>query len=424
VSRASAIAAALVALAVSCAPAHASDVVRVKLGSSLQDLVVGTDGGAWVQIYGPKGVVVGRALPGGGFRTSGTGFGSTASAVGPDGQAWFRTGPGEYARSDAAGATTRVEIPRGPTLGKAMATGPDGTLWNLTLTGGRFAHVTPQGTVTYTATHVPKCEDDNQPLTIATERATDGAMWIIDHGCERLLRVTATATSVVALGVDVIAPDAAGGVWFAASFPSQEVGHVDTAGTVRRFELPDSMLARDVAAAPDGSAWFALGECVLARVSPAGEVTTVPAPLPAEEVGFDPAGGLWLASTTRLVHLAPGEPPGPCDSTAPFVRITGESSGRVSLKALRRGLRISVREPAVIEVAGYAYANDEEANPLRGTHDVERVLAHAGSFRYRLPAAVLRKLAAGRSPMLELVISARDAEGVESGTQSRLRITR
>jgi hypothetical protein len=168
----------------------------------------------------------------------------------------------------------------------------------------------------------------------------DGAMWIVDQGCERLLRVTTTGTSAVARGqhVEAIAPDADGGMWFVAVPPSHEVGHVDAAGTVKRFEIEDAP-ATDVAVAPDGSAWFALDTCRLARVTLAGDVTMTPAPIPARRLGFDPAGGLWLASHTRLVHVAPGEPAGPCDDRAATLRISpGQDGGTISLKALRRGL--------------------------------------------------------------------------------------
>jgi streptogramin lyase len=427
VSRAS-VAIAVAGLALFAAPARAADVTRVTLGSTIEDLVVGPDGGAWVEIYRPRGQAIGRALPGGGFRTSGSRYAATGSALGPDGQAWFKMGSRDYVRSDGAGGLTRVELPDGPALARPMATGPDGTLWNLTATGGRFAHVTPQGTASYTATRLPKCLDtDAEPLFMDVVRASDGAMWIFDVGCERVIRVTATEATVVPVAnrLGSIAADAGGGIWFAPVDGAVVAGHVDAGGTVKRYLLADPG-ATDLAVAPDGSAWFTFGTCTLARVSPAGEVATVPAPVPAQRLGFDPVGGMWLASRTRLVHVVPGEPSGPCDDRAPSVRVT-PARGKVSLKALRRGVRIAIGEPAAVEVSGYPFGDPDE-DALRGAPVIKRVLTRAGSLRYRLPASVLhqiaRRLATGHRPGLALYIKVSDAEGVENVVQVTLRAKR
>jgi hypothetical protein len=77
----------------------------------------------------------------------------------------------EYVRSDGTGNVTHLELPDGPRLNRLIATGPDGTLWNLTSTGGRFAHVTPQGAVTYSATGVPTCANSDSPIFMGLERA-------------------------------------------------------------------------------------------------------------------------------------------------------------------------------------------------------------------------------------------------------------
>ena len=427
-SRVRTIAAACTALALFAAPAHASDVARVKLGSTIEHLITGTDGGAWVEIDRPTGDAIGRALPGGGFRTAGLEDGPIASALGPDGQAWFRTDEREYVRSDGAGNLTTVgPLPDGPRLGRPIATGPDGTLWNLTPTGDRFAHVTPLGTVSYNASRVPACAPPDEPILIRMERAADGAMWIIDWGCERLLRVTATEAQVIEgfdEDPDAIAADATGGMWFSTDSPSAGVGHVDAAGTVTRFKL-DDYAASDVAVAPDGSAWFALEACRLARVTMAGDVTMAPAPIPARELGFDPAGGLWLASNARLVHVAPGESFGPCDNRAATVRVS--PSRAVSVKALRRGLRIVVREPAALEVSGFP-VDDAGGDPWAAAPFVSRVMPRAGALRYRVPAAHLRRfarrLAEGKRPEFGLLIAVTDAEGNRNVVQRRVRVTR
>ena len=68
---------------------------------------------------------------------------------------------------------------------------------------------------------------------------------------------------------------------------------------------------------------------------PGGEVTTAPAPIPARRIGFDPAGGMWLASAPRLVHVAPARRSGRATSVRRRSASTA-AAATVSLRALRR----------------------------------------------------------------------------------------
>jgi len=61
----------LAALALA-APAQAGVVAEMKVGSSLDDLIVGPDGGAWVFLDRRGASAVGRAEPDGRFRTTAT----------------------------------------------------------------------------------------------------------------------------------------------------------------------------------------------------------------------------------------------------------------------------------------------------------------------------------------------------------------
>jgi hypothetical protein len=152
-----------------------------------------------------------------------------------------------------------------------------------------------------------------------------------------------------------LASDPAGGVWVSGEL-DRTVVHVDAAGAVRSFALPDRVgWTDDVAAAsersgdePSGrgsaSGWFAAPSCRLLRVTPAGELTTTRAP-----VHVDPSGGLWLRGEVRLAHLAPGERAIPCDTRAPSVRIT-PGGERISLRRLRRLGAFTVREPVSIKL--------------------------------------------------------------------------
>ena len=68
-------------------------------------------------------------------------------------------------------------------------------------------------------------------------RAADGSVWASDPGCDRLVRVAPDGTSsVVELteGPEELAPDPAGGVWYAATLDGFG-GHVDAAGRVSRI---------------------------------------------------------------------------------------------------------------------------------------------------------------------------------------------
>ncbi len=59
------LAVALIALALLPASASAGDVAHVSLGSEIESLVAGPDGGAWVGIERPNGHAIGRASPAG-----------------------------------------------------------------------------------------------------------------------------------------------------------------------------------------------------------------------------------------------------------------------------------------------------------------------------------------------------------------------
>ena len=432
-SRARALGLAVALLAVSAPTARAGDVAQVRLGSTLVDLVVGTDGGAWVQIMRERGSdAIGRAFPDGRFVTAGVEDYPESAALGPDGQAWFKTDAREFVRSDAAGALSALRLPgTRPFLGQALATGPDGALWVLTPRGDRLAHVTPAGAVTYTPAAIPACERTEfgtagSPIFMSMQRASDGAMWIVDNGCSRFVRVAAAGTTqfpVMLPDPGEAAPDAAGGMWFA----GEEPGHVDAAGRVRRFRLPGGS-ASGVAVAPDGSAWFATAFCRLARITPDGEVTSAPTPIPAQRIGFDPAGGMWLASSTRLVHVAPGEGFGACDETAPSVRVNG-GRDRISLRELRRGVRVVLREPAVVTPLLF-FADDEDDDSFAAAGPPPIIVEQAAgrTLRVTIPARRFarfrRMLAAGKRPLLGLNLRLSDRDGNTTLEQFPLRVRR
>ena len=150
-----------------------------------------------------------------------------------------------------------------------------------------------------------------------------------------------------------------------------------------------------------------------------------------QRLAFDPAGGLWLASEARLVH-APVDALGGsrCDDSAPSARIglAGRAlRDRVSLAALRRsgGLRVSVREPAVISVGALLQTGGE----IVGSVDPkERVIrsARGGAARVRFSGRlrdIAEAVAAGRRATISIVFGATDSEGNSDLDVIRLRVT-
>jgi len=328
-------------------PAQASDVARIPLDSRIESLVAGPDGGAWVGVrrQGGGGSAIGRAGPDGSFRTMPTRFAPREATVGPDGQAWFITARDRLARADTAGNVSFV----GPvdvgedSLGGGLATGPDGHLWTATSRARPgLARITPQGAVAAAPQRFPGCQETVGLNDVV--RAADGHVWVSDGFCDRVARIAPDGTtSVVELAdsPEVLAADGVGGVYYAASLRGFG-GYVDAAGRVTRIASEES--ATDVAVAPDGGVWFALGRCAVARLN-GGALELRRTTIPAQRLAFDPAGGLWLASFNRLVH-APVDALGDsrCDDRPPRVRVTPGAGGRVSLAALRPAgsLRVSV----------------------------------------------------------------------------------
>jgi streptogramin lyase len=389
-------------------PARADDVTQVSLGSEIESLVAGSDGGAWVGINRPSGYAIGRADAAGGFRTTAVEEGlSGAASLGPDGQAWFGGFLRVLLRADAAGGVTRV----GPfdDFREAIGAGPDGTLWSVAGDAGRITHVRPDGVATTTPLTLPGCRIVSAFTDL--QRAADSAMWLADIGCGVVIRVAPDGTRrTFDLGIeespDALAPDAAGGVWFTER-TDEIVGHIAADGTITRARLPSNRgFATDVATAPDGSAWFAFGRCFLGRLTPGGSVTFMPAPIPARRLAFDPAGGVWYASAARLVHNTSATA---CDDRPPNVRVS--RIGR--LEALRRGIRVTVREPSYVSaMAFYEFGPDI---PTETGRNLNKALPRGGTVTYRVPARWLRRyeraLARGDRPEISFYVFASDREG-------------
>lgn len=398
----------IIVVLVLAAPARAADVARVGLGSQIDELVAGSDGGAWVRITrGPRSVV-GRAGPDGRFVTNAAPEPLRALAIGPDGLAWLIGERRAILRSDTGGNLERVgafpvdEPPPGD-----LAAGPDGTLWTPAHDGKAFGRVTREGVVSFTPFGAP-CAGSGAD---AVAPAPDGSVWFADFVCHRLVRAAPDGTwSAIPVGdatAELLAPDATGGAWYASG---RSIAHTGGA----RFVLPEEVEAEvsGLAVGPDGAAWAATGLCRLVRVTAAGELTLVPAPIGARHIAFGP-NGRWLASGARLVDGDTAT--GACDDRGPDARVT--PSRRISLAALRRrGVRFTVREPAHLNLD--TRLGDERT----------RVLQRGGTLRYIPSRARLRRVARrvadrGRTTVW-YTLAATDRDGNTWHTDGEIEVTR
>ncbi len=411
-----------VALALAAQPAPAVEVAHLGLGSEFGAPVVGPDGGAWVPIdrsaaeydrgESDPDDALGRAMPDGTFRLAVVDgrLSPTGAVLGPDGQAWFPVGL-SIDRFDAAGNLTRSELPQ--PLGDVAATGPTARCGPRTRALAGSCASTPRARSPAPGS---SCRREARSFFQAMQAAADGAVWIADGGCSRMIRVAPDGTAAVHELADderplTLAPDRAGGIWFSGDSIQTRVGHIDAAGTIRRWPTPERYgPARAIAVGPDGTAHLAFARCVLGRIAPGRPLGFAAAPIPVRHLAFDPGGGLWLASASRLVH-APSSTlsRGMCDDKPPAVRLSPALRRSVRLANLRRGIRISVREPATISATG-DYGNDDHDWRLR----IVRVKA-GGSLVFRLPRGQLKRyerlLAAGRRPEISLYVQAYDRDG-------------
>ena len=113
------------------------------------------------------------------------------------------------------------------------------------------------------------------------------------------------------------------------------------------------------------------------------------------------------------MHLAPGERGGRCDGRPPAVRVT--PAGRSRVATLRRGIAITLREPATVSAVALYY---DTPNGWSGTSPFLEAIVRENrgrTLRYRVPAARLKRferlLARGRRPHISFVVVAADAEG-------------
>ncbi len=131
----------------------------------------------------------------------------------------------------------------------------------------------------------------------------EGDAWLIELRAAKMLQVTPAGKATEFSLPDGLVPlsltaDPDGGVWFTAS--PDEIGRVTADGAIQLTlldELPPEY--GQIQVGPEDDAWVGLNNGVLARVTPAGEVTRFTGAdagfAPIDGLAFDPEGGLWYA---------------------------------------------------------------------------------------------------------------------------------
>ncbi|MEA2696093.1 MAG: virginiamycin lyase, partial [Myxococcales bacterium] len=271
--------------------------------------------------------------------------GSAAGGIasGPDGNLWIaERGFTRVGRLTPSLTFTDIPGLSGPAAG--IAAGPDGNLWLTENSVAKIGRITPAGTLVEFALAV-----DSLPRAPAA--GADGNIWFLDNS--KIGRITpwgaVTMFPSPAFANNDLAACTDGNLWFTATEPSL-VGRITTAGVVtswpQTFEpfaitcTPDGrvwvvegqagMIAQgttagfatgvthlattvgsiqDLAAGPDGTAWFVSSLGAIGRVSPFAAWAT-PHPNPGTNaLTVGPDGAFWFTqsngSTAAVGRLAP-----------------------------------------------------------------------------------------------------------------------
>jgi streptogramin lyase len=419
------VAAMVIATVSTCAVARAGYVVNLGLDKRINSLVVAPDGSAWIGIGALRGhAEIGHVAANGHFSavrvqtvsSQASGFGLEA-ALAPGGEVWLDDFGGWLYRVAPGRAVVQVGPIHGEEIPGALAFGGDGTLWS-TLDVRNIVHVAEDGTQWSSPIAAPSCSSS---FALSMARATDGAMWIADDGCQRLLRVApGGTTSVIGLGNAhglALSPTLENGMWFGAANEGL-VGHVTAVGNVASFRAlhaPNTGLAT----APDGSAWYSSDlECGVTHIAQDGEQQHFRAPLVPQRVAFGPDGSLWLASSRRVLHidLAALRRRSSCDKKPPVIVERPRLRGRIAWRSLSHGFTIHVDEPADIALASFFWVN---GRPLR-THvssdsPLKIARGRPWTVHVSLPAALVglvgRYVNSGANVTMSVFINATDHEG-------------
>ena len=228
-----------------------------------------------------------------------------ALTVGPDGALWFVEGTAnKVGRLTTTGTFTEYPIPENVGRPRSIAAGSDGALWFTETMENRIGRVTTNGEFKDYPLPVEKA------LPQAIAAGPDGALWF--SGSRSIGRITTRGKMKmfpepdgVTPMVIVAGPDRA--LWFTGiGKDGSRIGRVTTSGAFKTFEVSNPhRLLTAFAVGTDGALWWGDTDS-MRRITPAGEVTAVPAPGLREpaEVVMTADGTLWITSRKgELVRL-------------------------------------------------------------------------------------------------------------------------
>ena len=206
-----------------------------------------------------------------------------------------------------------ILLPRG-SLPYGVALTPDGAVWYTGQRAGELGRLDP---ATGAIKTIPLGQGAAPRGIIG---GPDGALWLVDSGLNTIVRVDTATEAIRSFGLpaggasanlQALVFDPAGRLWFTGE--SGFYGRLDQSlGILQIFKAPRGAGPAGIAAAPDGTVYFASfdGDYVERIVSGTGLATTLGLPLaPAGPRGIaaDSRGRLWVGAW-RAGHLATYEP--------------------------------------------------------------------------------------------------------------------
>ena len=386
-----------VALLAFAPAAHAADVARAPLGWTINELVAGADGGAWVgdeprRFRRRRPCRRGRRLP---HRRRSTGR-CWAARWGRTGRRGFTPGwTGSCASTARAHVTTLGPFEAADSPGFSLATGADGTVWAPTIVSFKLARVTPAGEATFTPL---KALDCGNPFSLAdVARASDGAR--VDRGVSVPTADPGRARRRRRRPSPTVSPARStrrrprGWVVVRRGQPALRRAHRrqrqdDLPGRRRRVRAGCGRRAR---------------RCGVVRARPLRARARHPDrrrdPARARarvrsSPSIRPAGCGCRAAVTSCTRRSTRSAPNGCDETP--ARLTAVTPRTISLAALRRdGLRVRVSEPAELQLDAHLR--------LGGSHQLfaagKRIVERAGAtIVYRPTERRLRRIARELAP--------------------------
>jgi uncharacterized delta-60 repeat protein len=254
--------------------------------------------------------------------------GDYGMAAGSDGALWFNEGAAnQIGRITVAGVITEYPIPTSNSGSEPIASGPDGNIWfaeyysnqigELVLNHGASVYGQP---VTYTASVSGNVPGSGVPAAGETVSFIDGNT-MLGTGILNSSGQATLTTSSLAVGSHTITAFYSGDANLLSSSASltQTVSQDATTTTLtvgaastpltNEFPLPvPNSLPNALTLGPDGNVWFTEdgNNHTLAYITPTGQVTQVPTPLPAGSFAFGPDGNIWFsAGGTAIAEMTP-----------------------------------------------------------------------------------------------------------------------